>query len=60
MSGGATDSSIVPTIREGIPSLAILTPSRYAHTPVEVIDMKDVKNVVKLVAELVKSSHKIL
>ena len=60
MSGGATDSSVVPTIKEGIPSLAILTPSRYAHTPVELIDMKDVKNTVKLVTELVKSSHKIL
>lgn len=58
LSGGATDSSIVPTIREGIPSLAILTPSRYTHTPVEVVDMNDVKNSVKLVAELVKSAHK--
>jgi len=60
LSGGATDSSIVPTIREGIPSLAVMTPSRYMHTPVEVVDMKDVKNAVKLVTELVNSAHKYL
>ncbi|NIO22443.1 MAG: M42 family peptidase [Candidatus Aenigmarchaeota archaeon] len=60
LSAGATDSSIVSTIREGIPSLAILTPSRYMHTPVEVADIKDVKNAVKLVTELVNSAHKYL
>jgi putative aminopeptidase FrvX len=60
LGGGATDSSIAPTVREGIPSLAILTPSRYIHTPVEVVDTNDVKNSVKLVTELVKSAHKYL
>ncbi|NIO21492.1 MAG: M42 family peptidase [Candidatus Aenigmarchaeota archaeon] len=58
LSAGATDSSIASTIREGIPSLAILTPSRYMHTPVEIADMKDVKNAVEIVKELVKSAHK--
>jgi len=60
LSGGATDASITPTIREGIPSLSILVPSRYTHTPVEVVDVKDVKNAVKLVTELVKTAHKYL
>jgi len=55
LSGGATDASVTPMIREGIPSISILTPARYLHTPVEVVDMKDVKDVVKLVTELVKT-----
>ncbi len=58
MKGGATDASITPTIREGIPSGAILTPTRYVHTPVEVLDLKDVKNVVKLVIEALKTVNK--
>lgn len=56
LSGGATDASITPMIREGIPSIAILTPSRYLHTPTEVADMNDVKDVVTLVTELVKTA----
>jgi endoglucanase len=55
-SGGATDASVTPMIREGIPSIAILTPSRYLHTPTEVSDMNDVKNAVNLVTELVKTA----
>ncbi len=58
MSGGATDASIAPTVREGIPSGAITVPARYIHTPVEVADMRDVKNCVKLCVNLVGSAHK--
>ena len=59
-SSGATDAAVVPMIREGIPSVAILSSSRYTHTPVEVVDMKDVKNMIKLIIELVKSAHRYL
>lgn len=52
----ATDSSITPTVREGIPSGAILVASRYLHTPVEVADMKDIRNAVKLVVKLVQTA----
>lgn len=58
ISAGATDASITPMIREGIPSFAILTPSRYLHTPVEIADMNDVKNSIKLITELVNTAHK--
>lgn len=57
LSGGATDASVTPMIREGIPSIAILTPSRYLHTPTEVADMNDVKGSISLVTELVKTAH---
>ncbi|UCD03383.1 MAG: M42 family metallopeptidase [Candidatus Aenigmatarchaeota archaeon] len=58
MSGGATDASIAPTIREGIPSGAITVPARYIHTPVEVADMKVVESAVKLCVKLAESAHK--
>jgi endoglucanase len=57
LSGGATDASMAPTVREGIPSGAITVPTRYIHTPVEVADMRDVKNCVKLGVKLVESAH---
>ncbi len=58
MSGGATDASVVPMIREGIPSGSINVPTRYLHSPVEIADMKDVKNAVKLVMECVKLANR--
>jgi len=58
MAGGATDASVVPMIREGIPSGSVLVPSRYVHTPVEVADLKDIEKTIKLVLEAVKSAHK--
>jgi putative aminopeptidase FrvX len=58
MEGSATDASLAPSIREGVPSGAITVPSRYIHTPVEVADMKDVEDCVKLCVKLVENAHK--
>lgn len=55
MSGGATDASVVPMIREGIPSGALSVPTRYVHTPVETADMKDIESCVKLCVKLVET-----
>ncbi len=55
---GATDSSVTPMVGEGIPSGAVLVATRYIHTPVEVADMNDVKNAVKLVAKLVQTASR--
>jgi endoglucanase len=57
MSGGATDASIAPTVREGIPAGAVTVPTRNVHTPVEVADMNDINNCVKLCVKLVESAH---
>ena len=56
MSGGATDASIVPTIREGIPAGALAVPVRYVHTAVEVADVNDINNCVKLCVKLVQTA----
>lgn len=57
MTGSATDASIVPTIREGIPAGALTVPTRYVHTPVEVADMNDVEDCVKLCVKMVENAH---
>ena len=58
MSGGATDASIAPMIREGVPSACIAVAIRYVHTPVEVVDTRDMESAVKLTVECVKSASK--
>ncbi len=58
MSGGATDASMAPMIREGIPSGCLAVPVRYVHTPVEVVELNDMEATAKLAAECVKSAPK--
>jgi endoglucanase len=58
MSGGATDASIAPMIREGVPGACLAVAVRYVHTPVEVVDVNDMESTVKLAVECVKSAGK--
>jgi putative aminopeptidase FrvX len=58
MSGGATDASIAPMIREGVPGACLAVPVRYVHTPVEVVDVNDMEATVKLAVECVKSASR--
>ncbi len=45
---GGTDAAALMRTREGIPSATISIPTRYIHTPSEVVHKKDVENTVKL------------
>ncbi len=54
-SGGQTDASIIHLTREGIPTGVISTPSRYIHTPVNVLSMNDLENSVKLIVRAVET-----
>jgi putative aminopeptidase FrvX len=58
ISGGASDASIIPTVRDGIPSGTLQVATRYIHTAVEVLDMKDMESCVKLLIDAIKSCHK--
>ncbi|MDP8012369.1 MAG: M42 family metallopeptidase [Thermoplasmata archaeon] len=49
--GGSTDAA--GTFELGIPSLAICFPIRYTHTTVEMIDMEDINNEIKLLEKIV-------
>lgn len=48
-----TDAMGMQIVAEGIPCLVISIPLRYMHTPVEVISMKDVERVGRLLAQFI-------
>jgi len=48
LDGGATDASSIEKSRGGVPSGVISIPSRYVHSPSEMVDMGDVEACVKL------------
>jgi len=49
MSG--TDAYAMQIVAEGIPTMVIGIPLRYMHTPVEVVSLKDIQRVGRLLAE---------
>lgn len=56
--GGNTDASAINFERGGIPSVPVSVPARYIHSPVEVIDLKDVAAGIALIARAVESKPK--
>ncbi len=52
---GATDAAEIYITGEGIPSTALSIPARYIHTPSEVISIKDLENLVKLLKVSIES-----
>jgi putative aminopeptidase FrvX len=54
-SGGTTDASSIHLSREGIPSTVLSTPARYIHTPVEVIDLRDLEAGIRLLVTALRT-----
>jgi len=54
---GQTDASIIHLSREGIPTGVISTPSRYIHTPVTVMSMRDLENSAQLIIKAIISAE---
>jgi len=52
-SGAGTDAYAIEISREGIPTILISTPSRYMHSPVEVVQPKDVERIGRLLAHFI-------
>ena len=48
-----TDAMGMQIVAEGIPSMVVSIPLRYMHTPVEIISMKDVERVGRLLAQYI-------
>lgn len=46
--GGSTDAMAMQISREGVPAGVISIPTRYVHTPSEMVDYDDVQNACKL------------
>jgi len=49
---GSTDARAIQTARAGVPTGALSLPTRYLHTPSEMVDMRDVQAAVKLLVGL--------
>ena len=47
--GGSTDARAMQLVRGGVPVGCISIPCRYVHSPSEMVDLRDVKNAVKLI-----------
>jgi endoglucanase len=48
---GGTDAGAIHLTREGIPSGAVSIPTRYIHSPGEMVDLKDVEYAIELLAK---------
>jgi putative aminopeptidase FrvX len=54
VAGGAThtDADAVHLSRNGIPTAVVSIPLRYMHSPVELVELADVENVIRLIAAM--------
>ena len=50
--GGTTDAKAMQVARAGVPAGCISIPSRYVHSPSEMVDYNDVQNAVKLLVAM--------
>ncbi|MEW6095839.1 MAG: M42 family metallopeptidase [bacterium] len=55
---GTTDASRIRLAREGIPTGAVSVPIRYAHTPIEVVNLKDMENTMNLMKFAIENVNK--
>jgi endoglucanase len=53
-SGGTTDATAIHLTKGGIPSTTLSIPSRYIHSPVEMIDLQDLEAGVNLLVAALK------
>lgn len=56
--GGTTDATAIHLTKAGIPTGVISVPARYIHSPVEVIDLEDLKNCSLLIARALERAEK--
>jgi tetrahedral aminopeptidase len=52
LEGGTTDARAIQLARAGVPAGCISIPTRYIHSPSEMVDYADVQNAVKLLVAL--------
>jgi len=54
--GGTTDAMAIAFRREGVPTAAISVPTRYVHSPVEVLSLSDAVNAARLLAAVLEKT----
>jgi putative aminopeptidase FrvX len=55
--GGNTDATAISITRSGIPCSVISCPTRYIHSPVEVLSLRDLENGAALIASAIQRAH---
>jgi endoglucanase len=55
--GGNTDATVISITRAGIPCSVISCPTRYIHSPVEVLSLRDLENGAALIASAIIKAH---
>ena len=55
--GGNTDATAISITRSGIPTGVVTVPTRYIHSPVEVLSLRDIEQGAALVAAAIESAH---
>lgn len=56
-SGGTTDATAINLTKSGIPCSVISVPTRYIHSPVEVLSLADLDQGANLIAAAIASAH---
>ncbi len=59
LEGGTTDARAMQLTQAGVPAGCVSIPSRYTHSPSEMVDFDDVQNAVHLLVELVRQPVKL-
>jgi putative aminopeptidase FrvX len=54
--GGTTDAMAIAFRREGIPAVALSIPTRYVHSPVELLDVRDAVNAATLLRHVIEKT----
>jgi endoglucanase len=55
LEGGSTDARAIQLTRAGVPAGCLSIPTRYVHSPSEMVDYSDVQNAVKLLSALLSA-----
>lgn len=58
-SGGTTDATAIHLEKGGIPSTTLSIPSRYIHSPVELLDLQDLEAGIRLLVAALKTKPKL-
>jgi putative aminopeptidase FrvX len=55
--GGNTDATVISISKTGIPCSVVSVPTRYIHSPVEVLSLRDLEQGAALIAAAIESAH---
>lgn len=55
--GGSTDATVISITKSGIPCSVVSVPTRYIHSPVEVLSLRDLEQGAALIAAAIRSAH---